>query len=264
MLINDIRKNSPLIHCITNPISINICANAVLGIGARPVMAEHPREISDITLSSQALLLNLGNITDARAKSIIISAKTANENNIPFVIDLAGVACSKLRRRLAKKVITKYKPDLIKGNYSEIMAVFDKNYKSTGVDADKGISSSLIEGVVIKLSKSFMTTVLASGRTDVISDGKTLVRVNNGTPHLSKITGTGCMQGALAAAFLSQCSGIKGVTEACALIGVCGELSETDEGSGAFMTNLLNNISKITDDILENRIRTEVKNIEQI
>ncbi len=262
MLISNIRKNFPLIHCITNPISINICANAILGIGARPVMAEHPCEVSYITQCSQALLLNLGNITDARYKSIMLSAKTTKKNNIPFVLDLAGVACSKLRRRLAKKIMKKYIPNLVKGNYSEIMALFDMDYKSAGVDADKSISLSMIEGVVIKLSKRFNTTVLASGKTDVISDGKTLVYVNNGTHLLSGITGTGCMQGALAAVCLSQCPGIKGVAEACAIMGVCGELSETDEGSGTFMSNLLNNISRVTDEILEENIRMEEKNIE--
>ena len=101
-IIHDIRKTvkqtQPLIHCITNPISINQCANGILAIGARPMMAEHPKEVSEITRTAQALMLNLGNITDARMESMLISAKTANEMGIPILLDAVGIACSTLRR----------------------------------------------------------------------------------------------------------------------------------------------------------------------
>ena len=99
--IRDIRKNlrdrQPLIHCITNPISINQCANAILAVGGRPMMAEHPQEVAEITRTAQSLMLNLGNITDARMESILISAETAQEAGIPFLLDAVGIACSTLR-----------------------------------------------------------------------------------------------------------------------------------------------------------------------
>ena len=101
-VIHDIRKTvkqtQPLIHCITNPISINQCANAILAVGGRPIMAEHPMEVAEITRTAKALMLNLGNITDARMESIRISAKTATENGIPILLDAVGVTCSQLRR----------------------------------------------------------------------------------------------------------------------------------------------------------------------
>ena len=93
-----VKEEKPLIHCITNHISINDCANAVLAVGAKPIMAEHPAEVSEITASSKALAINLGNINDTRMKSILLSGKTAFENNIPAIIDIVGVACSSLRR----------------------------------------------------------------------------------------------------------------------------------------------------------------------
>ena len=118
--IPDIRKtvkqNQPLIHCITNPISINQCANAILAIGARPMMAEHPKEVSEITRTARSLMLNLGNITDARMESILISAKTAREQNIPFLLDAVGIACSTLRREYVKELLSTAIPTVIKGN----------------------------------------------------------------------------------------------------------------------------------------------------
>ena len=124
VIINDIRKKTrnkkPVVHCITNPISINLCANGVLAVGAKPIMAEHPLEVAEITKTADVLVLNLGNITDARIRSIKISAKIAHEHNIPFVIDAVGVACSQLRRNLIRELLKEIKPTAIKGNYSEI------------------------------------------------------------------------------------------------------------------------------------------------
>ena len=96
-----IKEEKPLIHCITNPISIHDCANVVLAVGARPIMAEHPAEVTGITASAGALMLNLGNITDARIESMKRSMRTAMENKIPVLLDLVGVACSDLRLDLA-------------------------------------------------------------------------------------------------------------------------------------------------------------------
>ena len=96
---NFLKNKKPLIHCITNPISINHCANAILSVGARPIMAEHPKEVEEITATADALLLNIGNITDARMEAMPISLKTAKTRGIPVVLDIAGFSCSAMRRR---------------------------------------------------------------------------------------------------------------------------------------------------------------------
>ena len=93
-----VRDQKPLIHCITNPISIHQCANAVLAVGGRPIMAEHPAEVQEITATARALMLNLGNITDVRMESMYLSAQAAREGKIPILLDAVGVACSRLRR----------------------------------------------------------------------------------------------------------------------------------------------------------------------
>ena len=91
------KRNQPLIHCITNPISIHGCANMILAVGARPMMAEHPLEVEEITKTAGALMLNLGNITDVRIESMKRSARTAAKEGIPVLLDLVGVSCSKIR-----------------------------------------------------------------------------------------------------------------------------------------------------------------------
>ena len=89
-----VQDTAPLIHCITNPISINDCANVILAVGAKPIMAEHPSEVSEITAAAQAVALNLGNITDARMESMLLSGRTAKKQQIPSILDLVGIACS--------------------------------------------------------------------------------------------------------------------------------------------------------------------------
>ena len=267
-IINKIRKrvkqNSPLIHCITNPISITQCANAVLAVGGRPMMAEHPKEVSEITLSANALLLNLGNITDVRMESMLISAEAAKSHNIPCVIDAVGIACSGHRRAYAKKIIDVAKPSLIKGNYSEINALFDDSYCSAGVDADKSLGIAEISRAAASLAKRYNTVILASGKIDVISDGKQVILIKNGSPQLSKITGTGCMLGVLCAVFMSENNGINAAVTACTVLGICGQLAETDKGNGSFFVSLMDKLSVLADSELEKYLDMETEKYEKI
>lgn len=130
-----IKEEKPLIHCITNPISIHDCANVILAVGARPIMAEHPAEVEEITASSGALMLNLGNITDARIKSMKCSMRRAVENKIPVLLDLVGVACSDLRLELARELLSIGHPAVLKGNMSELLAVSGLPSHAIGIDA---------------------------------------------------------------------------------------------------------------------------------
>lgn len=264
--INELRKqvskNLPLIHCITNPISINQCANAVLAVGARPIMAQHPFEVAEITATAKALMLNLGNITETRIKSMEISAHTAHRNNIPFVLDMVGVACSQLRLNFAVDIVEKYTPTVIKGNYSEIGAFYNPQYKCAGVDAQQGLDAHTTGETAAQLAKKYGTVVLASGKTDIVTDGNTIVYINNGTPQLAKITGTGCMQGALCACYLSAGNGLVSAATACAVLGICGQLAQTDKGNGSFMVNLMDKLSLLTDVETEELLEMEVKEFE--
>jgi hydroxyethylthiazole kinase len=250
-VINNIRRKTrekrPIIHCITIPISINQCANGVLAIGARPIMAEHPQEVCEITKSADALVLNMGNITDVRMKSMKISSKTAQENQIPFIIDAVGVACSQLRRHFLNELLKEVTPTAIKGNYSEIYALYDGQYNSAGVDVDNALTTEEICGISVELATRYSAIVLASGEVDVVTDGKTIVKVCNGTPQLAQVTGTGCLLGTLCGCFLSVEESIDALITACAVLGICGQLSETEKGNGSFLVNLMDNLTVLSD-----------------
>ena len=265
--INSIRKKTvdknPLIHCITNPISINQCANGVLAVGGRPMMAEHPQEVEEITQVADALVLNIGNITDARLQSIRLSAQTAQENNIPFIIDAVGISGSQLRRNFVNDFMRSFKPTAVKGNYSEIYALYDEKYISAGVDADEELKLENVSKTAVKLAKKYKTMVLASGKTDIVTDGKTVVHINNGVAQLAKVTGTGCLLGVLCGCYLSVDKTVSALVTACAVLGICGQLSETAKGNGTFLINLMDNLSVVTDLQIEELLKIEVKNYEE-
>ena len=266
-IIHNIRKTvketQPLIHCITNPISINQCANGILAIGARPMMAEHPKEVSEITRTAQALMLNLGNITDARMESMLISAKTANEMGIPYLLDAVGIACSTRRREYVNALLNTAVPTVITGNYSEIQALYRDSYRSTGVDADSGLDIHTIDHAAISLARSLRTVILASGKVDIVTDGSRLYHIYNGTPMLSQVTGTGCLQGALCASYLSAKPGIEAVITGSSILGIGGELAQTDRGIGTFLCHLMDKLSTLTDTEIEQNLKLEEITIEE-
>ena len=257
-----VKEHHPLIHCITNPISINQCANAILAIGARPIMAEHPKEVREITDTASALMLNLGNITDARMTSMQVSAQAAKEKNIPILLDAVGIACSKLRRDYVCDLLGTVMPSVIKGNYSEINALYHEAYRSSGVDADAALDERALDRVAVELASAYHTVILASGKVDIVTDGTRLVHIKNGTPQLSGITGTGCVLGALAAAYLSMKPDMDAAITACVMLGICGQLSETDRGSGSFMVNLMDALSTVKDTDIEQHMDMEEIEIE--
>lgn len=247
----ELRENSPLIHCITNPISINDCANFVLAVGGKPIMAEHPLEVEDITATAQALALNIGNITDARLKSIELSAKKAAELSIPWIIDMVGVNCSRLRLEYTKKLLNTVKPSIIKGNMAEIKAICNINSNSKGIDvigADITDFHNLEENisVVKKLAKKYNCVVIASGKIDIISDGSKNYTVNNGCKELSLVTGTGCILNCLVATFMAVDTPLNAGIWATAVLGVAGELADSGKGLGTYRVNLIDKVSVLT------------------
>ena len=272
-----------LIHCITNPISMMQCANAVLAIGDKPIMAEHPLEVKEITNDASALLLNFGNISDSRIEAMKISFEAALFKELPIVLDAVGVACSELRRKFALGLIKKREAlmrdesmdfkgfFLIKGNNSEIKALLDEKYRGIGVDADESLKKEDSISASIKLAASLNATVLCSGETDVITDGKVVFLLSNGVPEMGSVTGTGCMLGAICASFLAHDKSLYQVVKACAFFGIAGELAREELlknqkdmnegcspiGCGSFLIKLLDELSVVNEDIIEKRIKLQ-------
>lgn len=254
---------SDLIHCITNPISINLCANAVLSLKARPIMAEHPLEVKEITATASALLLNFGNISDTRMEAMKISFSEALEKEIPVVIDAVGVACSRLRRDFFFQLIEKYKGTkgtvlegtgakgtvLVKGNYAEIKALSDNSYSASGVDTDEELKDKTVIELAKELSKELGVLVLASGKRDIVTDGDYVLLNDSGHPMMGEITGTGCVLGAICATFLARQDSLESVSKACSFFGIAGERAYESlsaktaiVGTGSFQTALLDEL----------------------
>ena len=222
-LLQRIKADSPLIHCITNHISIHDCANALLALGASPIMAEHPGEVAEITATSQSLMVNLGNISDSRMEAIAAAGETARTHHIPCMIDLVGVGCSQLRRSFAHGFLLRAHPAVIKGNESEIRAICGVEHHARGID--NGEHGPLAQALTVakQAARQFHTVVLLSGKTDLITDGVCAFGVENGDPLMARVTGTGCMQGAVVAAFLAVASPLEAALSGAAAMGLAGE-----------------------------------------
>ncbi len=232
---NKLQQQRPLIHCITNAISINDCANIILCLGGRPIMVEHPEEVAAVTANAKALMLNIGNLTEAHLQSMPIALKTAKDNHIPAILDLVGVGCSPLRREFAGHLLKDFHISIVKGNYSEIKALCC-NITTDGVDTrpeDKNLDDT-IENVGI-LAKELPTTVLASGAVDVIGNSEHIYTASNGTPMMGNLTGTGCMLGAVAATYLAVTDSLTAGVSAAVAMGLAGEAAtKIAKGPGTF------------------------------
>ena len=258
-----IQREAPLIHCITNPISINDCANILLAIGARPIMAEHPDEVAEITAIAKGLALNLGNITDARMASMKISAGTAKDKGIPFVLDLVGLSCSRLRQKYAKELLQIAVPDIIKGNISELRTLLGLP-TTPGMGVEAGQKEMVTRENALEYAKIFQkqareyhTLLLATGPIDLVVSSEEAYIIANGSNALASITGTGCMNNVLAGACLAGVHGISSqVTNntlaailSCLLLGIAGENIQDiylNQGPGSFHYSLMDSISKLT------------------
>ena len=258
-----IKDVKPLVHCLTNHITINDCANILLAMGAKPIMAEHPLEVSGITASADALAVNLGNISDLRMKSMLISGRTAKKENIPITIDLTGIAASSFRLDFAVRFIKETSPHLIKGNVSEIKTLFTGVSTGRGVDAsveDKEMNPLEIAKLAFFLANEYNAVILVSGEVDVVANKEKAVCLQNGDKMLANITGTGCMQTVLAAACTSNGNVFSGAVLGATLLAISGEIAaQSAKGPASFKTGLFDVLYLLTSqDIADYFTMTEV------
>ena len=207
-----VQRTAPLVHSITNYVTVNDCANALLAIGARPVMSHDPREAAEITRGSQALELNLG--ATEYIDAMFLSGQAAREKGIPRVIDPVGISGSTFRRETLHRMIAELQPTAIRGNYSEIHALLANAGTGTGVDAVVDAAHPALSGDALARGMQdylrtldFPMILVASGREDIVASRDALCFVTNGSPRMSRVTGTGCMATELLAAFLAVASG---------------------------------------------------------
>lgn len=254
-----------LIHCITNPISMNDCANAVLALGAKPIMAQHPDEVVQISASAQALALNLGNFDDTRARSMFLSAAYANEHQLPFILDLVGVGCSDLRRKYAKNMINNYHPTIIKGNLSELKAMDRSTSHAQGVDVGVDDMEDPHSSAVWlhKMARKYQSTILCSGEVDIIVDEHDCVLVHNGHPMMALVTGTGCMLNVITACYLSCAPPLESAVLACSYFGCAAEESFSQtQHPGSFHMQLIDWLYAMDETTYYNRVKMTTLSID--
>jgi hydroxyethylthiazole kinase len=254
-----IRETKPLIHHITNWVTIYECTNMTRAFGALPVMAHSPEECADMTAISSALVLNIGTLTSEIIDAMILSASSANEKKIPVIFDAVGVGSTKFRDEMAAKILDSVHIDIIKGNYSEIAKLAGESTETKGVETTSINVDP--EKVAKELAKSKSSIVVMTGKEDIISDGKKIYIIRNGNEQMGSIVGTGCMAASVIGLFASiNFNYFDASKDALCYFGVAGELAaETSNGPGSFIVNLYDEVFNLSDEKVKNMMNFEEK-----
>lgn len=251
-----IRESNPLVHNITNYVVMNNTANALLAIGASPVMAHAKQEIEDIVSIASSVVINIGTLSENWVESMFLAIKTCNIKNISYVLDPVGAGASKYRTTICQEIIQQSVPSIIRGNASEIMALANFNIQTKGVDSSLN-SSSAIEAAK-SLSQKLNNTIIISGATDFIVTGNKITELYNGNPIMTLVTGMGCT----ATAIIGACLGVEkdshlaGVS-AMAIMGIAGEItSEQIKAPGSFQPNFIDSLYLLSEKNIKTKLRT--------
>ena len=262
-LINKVKELNPLVLHYTNNVTITDCANTTLAIGASPLMSFSYEEVEDIVKVASSIVINIGTMNSELLDLFILAGKTANKYNKPVILDPVGVFATEARTKLTNKLLNEVRFDVIRGNISEIQFLGGLDVKGKGVDSfdDGSDSTHIVESVARKLD----CVVVASGKIDLISDGKTTYKIHNGSSKLKFITGTGCMSTSLIASFL-PCTDkiIDAAVMGTIAMSLSGELADKENSPiGTYKTLLFDNLFLLNKEILEKYSKIEVKHIEQ-
>jgi hydroxyethylthiazole kinase len=234
-----IRAQAPLIHNITNYVVMNSTANALLALGASPVMAHAAEEVEAMVAFSQALVINIGTLSPPWVAAMLKAAKAAASRGIPIVLDPVGCGATEYRTATAHALIEVARPTLIRGNASEIRALMHSSSATKGVDSLHTPDEAYDDAQA--LARSLGCTVTVSGPLDLIVGDGRIAQIANGHPMMTRVTGMGCTASALSGAFLAvNPSPFAAAVEAMVVMGVAGEMAaEQASGPGSFQMHFL-------------------------
>lgn len=259
-----LKEKSPLVHHLTNYVTVNDCANITLAIGASPVMADDINEVRDMVSLASSLVINIGTLSSRTVEAMLEAGKRANELNIPVILDPVGAGATSFRTEVANRIISEIKLAVIRGNLSEIKTLYGVRSQTKGVDSSEDISEKSDGLAEAKsMAKDFAnrlnTVVAITGAIDIITDGETLYSVENGHKMMSKVTGTGCMCSSLIGSYLGAgedklLAALSGVVS----MGIAGEiayekLNKEYEGTGTLKLNILDAIYNLSEDMIIKR-----------
>ncbi len=251
-----VRERTPLVHHITNYVTVNDCANACICAGAAPVMTDEALDVPGIVRISSAVVLNIGTLNRRTVASMRIAADEARRADVPLVVDPVGAGATAYRTETARELI-KGGVDVIKGNGGEIAVLAGMSGEVRGVDS---VSDSGGDAAAA-LAVSAGCIAAATGPTDYVSDGRTSYAVGNGCGLMERVSGTGCMAASLVGAYTGACGvSAEAVTAALTVFAVAGEIAgEGSPGPGTFRMRLLDALEGLRpEDILE---RADVRRI---
>jgi len=250
-----VRQQSPLVQNITNFVVMNNTANALLAVGASPIMAHAAGELADMARICQALVINIGTLDDQWFESMLQASATAQRSGKPWVLDPVGAGATPYRDSAISQLLA-MRPTVVRGNASEIMALAKANSKAT-----KGADSTAASGEALDaawfIRRQYGSVVCISGEADIVVGEGQPVYIRNGDPLMTKVTGLGCSATAIIGAFVAAVGDtVEAVSAAMALLGICGELAAAvSAGPGSLQVNLLDKLHNITEEEFNTRIR---------
>ncbi|MCR5273114.1 MAG: hydroxyethylthiazole kinase [Lachnospiraceae bacterium] len=269
-MLENVRKNTPLIHNITNYVTVNDCANILLACGGSPIMSDEEEEVCDITTICGGLNINMGTLNTRTITSMLKAGKRANELDHPVIFDPVGAGASALRTETAKKLMEEVHFSVIRGNISEIKTLALGSGTTKGVDADiadKVTEDKLDEVVAFakKFSKETNAVVAITGAIDIVADSKKAYCIRNGHPMMSSITGTGCQLSAMTAAFITanKENMLEAVAASVCTMGYAGEIAHKrltpKDGNSSYRNYIIDAVYNMTPEMLEDGAKYEVR-----
>ena len=255
-LLQKVRREAPVVHHLTNWVTIYDCAQIVKTIGASPVMAHAPEEVADMTQIASALVLNIGTLTVEFVEAMKIAAASANRKGIPIILDVCGAGATELRDRKVSELLDQVKINVIKGNASEIARVSGASIRTKGVDATEVAAD--LEALAQTLAVRRQATVVITGKVDIVASEREIFRVKNGDALMTRVVGTGCMAASVIGAFAAvESDYCRAAACALACYGIAAELAAKNaHGPASFKAALF--------DCLYNLDRNTVETMQQI
>lgn len=263
-----VRQTTPLVHNITNYVTVNDCANALLACGGSPIMSDEPRDVGDIQTICGGLVLNIGTLNERTIEGMKVAAAKASELGHPIVLDPVGAGASQLRTETAGMLLDSYDVKVIRANMSEVKALAGAAAATRGVDVNP---DDAVTDENLQASAAFVKQVAAktgaimavTGAIDIVADAGRAFAIRNGSPIMGKITGAGCMLSCVVAAYAvaNPDALLEGVVAAVAGMGVAGEIAETRmqpvDGNASFRTYLIDALYNMNGQALEAVARVE-------
>lgn len=263
--IKKLREVKPLVHNITNYVTVNGVANAILAIGGSPIMSDEITEVAQMTSISNALNINIGTLNQVKIASMFEAGKASNTCHHITVLDPVGAGATDLRTNTCKELLEQIHFDAIKGNISEIKTLMAGTGHTKGVDAsveDQKNSHDLIDDIKA-FAKELNTIIIVTGPVDYVTDGNKCYMINNGCKEMSTITGTGCMLSGILGCFLTVENSVDSAAAAVMSMGIAGEIGASKlkegEGNATLRTYLIDALFNMTDEELEKSGKYEVQ-----